>query len=206
MVEPLPSACKQHLPPRHEATPLLQFYFDNIFTQMPFFAETSFWTSVDAVYQSGGRFAKSFDHWILRLVLGTASATLSHQVGDASHQRALSLLSGAMQYSEDVLHPGSVSGIQAIVLLAQYSLVDPLRFRTWYLVGMAARALVDLGLHQDPPEEVASTIPGLDLRRKVFHSVYCLDRFVCIPFHYQKPPRKAKACRISNIYPRDQGR
>ncbi|KAJ6162999.1 hypothetical protein N7497_002978 [Penicillium chrysogenum] len=139
------------LPARHEATPLLQHYFDNVFVQLPFFVETSFWTSVDAVYQSGGRFAKPFDHWMLRMVLAIASASVSYHYNDRSHQRAWALVSDALTYAEEVLRPGSISGIQAILLLAQYSLVDPIRFRSWYLVGMAVKVAIDLGLHQDPP-------------------------------------------------------
>jgi len=171
---PTPNA----LPARHEATPLLQYYFDNVFVQLPFFVETSFWTSVDTVYQSGGRFAKPFDHWMLRMVLAVASASVSYQNNDKSHQRALALVSEALTYAEDVLRPGSIPCIQAILLLAQYALVDPGRFRSWHLVGMAVRVAVDLGLHQDPPAEVMSNTNRLDLRRRVFHCLYSLDRCV----------------------------
>ncbi|CAG8906489.1 unnamed protein product [Penicillium egyptiacum] len=171
-----PPSCPYSLPARHEATPLLQHYFDNVFVQLPFFVETSFWTSVDAVYQSGGRFAKPFDHWMLRMVLAIASASVSYHYNDKSHQRAWALVSDALTYAEEVLRPGSVSGIQAILLLAQYSLVDPLRFRSWYLVGMAVKVAIDLGLHQDPPAEVSTNSDRLDIRRRVFHCIYCLDR------------------------------
>ncbi|KAL1999470.1 hypothetical protein VTN02DRAFT_4459 [Thermoascus thermophilus] len=176
--EPLPRFATRPLPPRHEVTPLIQFYFDNIFVQMPFFTETNFWTSVDAVYQDSGRFAKSFDHWIVRMVLAISSASLSHQRGSRNYQRAMSLVSAALDYSEDVLHPGSIAGVQAILLLAQYSLVDPEHFRSWYLVGMAARVAVDLGLHQDPPAEVLTDDDRLDLRRRVFYGIYTLDRYI----------------------------
>ncbi|GFF98096.1 putative C6 transcription factor [Aspergillus lentulus] len=178
IAEPLPKLSSQSLPSRHEITPLLRHYFDNLYTQLPFFVETTFWTSVDAVYQSGGRFAKPFDHWILRLVLAISSASTSYQPGDGDHQRALSLISGALKYAEEVLRPGSVTGIQGILLLAQYSFFDPNHFRSWYLVGTAVRAMVDLGLHQDPPLEELSTPDRLDIRRIVYHCVYCLDRGV----------------------------
>ncbi|KAL1868179.1 hypothetical protein Plec18167_008370 [Paecilomyces lecythidis] len=175
--EPLPQYSSTTLLPRHEATGLFQFYFDNIFTRLPFFVETSFWTSVDAVYQEGGRFAKPFDNWIVRMVLATASASFSQQCGDQDQKRAHFLVSAALDYAEDVLHPGSTHGIQAILLLAQYSLVDPEHFRSWYLVGFAARVMADLGLHQDLPLGVMPK-DRLELRRKVFHCIYSLDRYV----------------------------
>ncbi|KAJ6126889.1 hypothetical protein N7523_002501 [Penicillium sp. IBT 18751x] len=171
-----PQRTPNALPARHEATPLLQIYFDNVFIQLPFFVETSFWTSVDAVYQSGGRFAKPFDHWMLRMVLAVASASVSSQNNDKAHKRALALVSEALAFAEDVLRPGSITCIQAILLLAQYALVDPSRFRSWHLVGMAVRVAVDLGLHQDPPAEVLSNMDRLDLRRRVFHCLYSMDR------------------------------
>lgn len=181
MVGDPPPLVPNALPARHEAAPLLQHYFDNVFIQLPFFVETSFWTSVDAVYQSDGRFAKPFDHWMLRMVLAVASASVSYQKNDKSHQRALGLVAEALTYSEDVLRPGSIPCIQAILLLAQYALVDPGRFRSWHLVGMAVRVAVDLGLHQDPPVEMTLNADRLDLRRRVFHCLYCLDRLVLFP-------------------------
>ncbi|OQD65062.1 hypothetical protein PENPOL_c006G02224 [Penicillium polonicum] len=176
LADACPPSSPYPLPPRHEATPLLQYYFDNVFVQLPFFVETSFWTSVDAVYQSDGRFAKPFDHWMLRMVLAIASASVSYHNNDKSHQRAWGLVSEALTYAEEVLRPGSISGIQAMLLLAQYSLVDPVRFRSWYLVGMAVKVAIDLGLHQDPPAEVLTNPDRLDIRRRVFHCIYCLDR------------------------------
>jgi hypothetical protein len=178
LVQSLPPPSSLSLPPRYEATPLLQHYFDDFFIQLPFFFETSFWASVDSVYQSEGRFAKPFDHWIVRVVLAIAAASMSHRRWDRNYQRASSLVSDALQYAEDVLCPGSITGIQSILLLAQYSLVDPCHFRSWYLVGMAVRVMVDLGLHHDPPSEVVSDVDRLELRRRVFHSIYSLDRSV----------------------------
>ncbi|KAJ5478011.1 hypothetical protein N7530_003520 [Penicillium desertorum] len=163
-----PPSSPYSLPARHEATPLLQHYFDNVFVQLPFFVETSFWTSVDAVYQSGGRFAKPFDHWILRMVLAIASASVSYHYNDKNHQRAWALVSDALTYAEEVLRPGSISGIQAILLLAQYSLVDPIRFRSWLRSIWACT--------KTPPAEVSTNPDRLDIRRRVFHCIYCLDR------------------------------
>lgn len=156
----------------------MQYYFDTIFIRMPFFLETNFWTSVDALFQSEGRFAKPFDHWFVCMVLAIASASASYRYGDQKYQQALSFMSGALQYSEDVLRPGSITGIQGILLLVQYSLFDPRHFRSWYLVGMAVRVLVDLGLHQDPPSEAALDASRLESRRRVFHCIYNLDRYV----------------------------
>ncbi|KAL5334723.1 fungal-specific transcription factor domain-containing protein [Aspergillus crustosus] len=174
--EQIPRLTPQPLPSRSDITPLAQHYLDTFYVQLPFFLETSFWASVDTVYQNGAHFAKPFDNWFLRMVLATAYASMSQAFNDGNHIMALTLVSEALQYAEDVLRPGTLAGIQAIMLLAQYSLVDPRHFRTWYLVGMAARVLVDLGLHQDHHAEAVPSLEQQDLRRRVFHCLYSLDR------------------------------
>ncbi|KAL4820715.1 fungal-specific transcription factor domain-containing protein [Aspergillus spinulosporus] len=174
--EQIPRSSPRPLPSRSEATPLIQHYFDTFYVQLPFFLESSFWASVDSVYQNGAHFAKPFDNWAVRMVLAIAYGSLSNSHLDVDHRNALSLVQEALQYTEDVLRPGTVAGIQAILFLAQYSLIDPVHFRTWYLVGMAARVLVDLGLHQDHHAEYVLSSEQQDLRRRVFHCVYSLDR------------------------------
>ncbi|KAL4977490.1 fungal-specific transcription factor domain-containing protein [Aspergillus desertorum] len=174
--EQIPRSSPRPLPSRSEITPLIQHYFDTFFIQLPFFLETSFWASVDTVYRDGAHFAKPFDNWAVRMVLAIAYGSMSNSQMDVDHRKALSLVQEALQYAEDVLRPGTLVGIQAILFLAQYSLVDPVHFRTWYLVGMAARVLVDLGLHQDHHAEAVPSPGQQDLRRRVFHCVYSLDR------------------------------
>jgi hypothetical protein len=172
---PIPKFASKTLPSRREATDLSRFYFDNIYIQLPFFLETSFWTSVEAVYQDNGRFAKPFDHWIVRIVLATSLASPSQRM-IADPQRSLRLIAAALDYAEEVLRPGSVLGIQAVMLLAQYALINPEYFRPHYLVGLAARVMVDLGLHQDPSRESRTDEDQLERRRRVFWGVYSLDR------------------------------
>ncbi|PGH17184.1 hypothetical protein AJ79_01322 [Helicocarpus griseus UAMH5409] len=164
------------LPPRPEASTIIQGYFDNVYILSPFFIQTNFWTSMDAVYQEGGRFAKNFDHWIVHMVLAIVRASASN-IQIARRHVAI-----ALKYAEDVLHPGSIVGIQAILLLAQYSMLDPEHFRTWYLVGTAARVVSDLGVHQEQPSEAYTNETALDLRRRVFYCVYSFDRYMSIAF------------------------
>ncbi|OJD19749.1 hypothetical protein AJ78_00248 [Emergomyces pasteurianus Ep9510] len=164
------------LPPRPAACTIIQHYLDNIYGLAPFFIQTNFWTSFDAVSQDGARFAKSFDHWIVHMVLAISQASTSHA------QIARHHVSIALEYAEDVLHPGSLVGIQAILLLAQYSMLDPEHFRTWYLIGSAARVVSDLGVHQEHLSEFYVNKTTLDLRRRIFHCVHSFDRYVSVAF------------------------
>ena len=184
-VEDMPRYSTNALPPRYLATPLIQRYLDKVFLLVPCLSETALFASVSAVYQDSGRHASPFDHWTVRLVLAIALLSQSRQRGDAKYQDAVRHVAAALEKAEGVLHPGSLFGIQGLLLLIQIAMLDPHHFDSWYLMGMAARAMVDLGLHQDPPEHLHTK--ELDFRRRIFYCVYTLDRWVlCLSLALQQ--------------------
>ena len=166
------------LPQRYAIAPLIEHYLGNINVLYPFLTETMLYGSIDAVYQEGGRNASPMDHWTTRLVLAVALASQSRRRGDTQYQDAVRYASSALEHIEEVLYPGSVPAIQALILLVLYSMLDPHHFNSWYLIGLASRAMVDIGLHQDPPPELQIKEPELEVRRRVYYCVYDLDRLV----------------------------
>ena len=103
---------------------------------------------------------------------------MSQARGDEHQRVALQHVSAAMELADYVIHPGSMAGAQALLLLAQYSLFDPLHFDAYYLIGMASRLVVDLGLHCEPAAETKIPKEELNMRRRIFHSPYALDRLL----------------------------
>lgn len=174
--EPLPSGMAQDYPPRHQATALVQHYLNNIFVLLPVFDEASFWGAFDTVYASNSAQAAPHDHFTVRMVLAISSASMSEQRGDARYMEAMGHICAALDHSEHVLHPGEIASIQALVLLTEFAMLDPHHFDSWGLIGAASRAMVDLGLHQDPPKGTPMVRGKLELRRRVYHCVYALDR------------------------------
>jgi hypothetical protein len=176
----LPKVPVKDLPPRYAAQPLIQYYLDNIYIFLPLLEEARVYAAVDAVYDPDHSKASPFDHWMIRLILAITSLGLSEQRNDAHYIDALGHLSAALQYAEDVLHPGSIASIQALVFLVGYAILDPHHFNSWHLIGAASRAMVDLGMHQDPPKrdppKSSTTRSKLELRRRVYWVVYALDR------------------------------
>jgi hypothetical protein len=130
---------------------------------------------VEALYQQGDT-ATSWDRWTVRMVLAIASLSQSESRGDAFYSDALGHVNAALENAEDVLHPGYVSSIQALVLWTIYAAMDPHHFDSWTLIGAASRAMVDLGIHQDPAKNVAMSRAKLEIRRRVYWCVYSLDR------------------------------
>lgn len=106
----------------------------------------------------------------------------------------------ASKHLEAVFEDRSYVGLQAILLCCYYSLLNPTRgsrylgivtatlsslsdatFSTgiWHLVGLASRCAVDHGFHHET--EAAKNLSPLeiDMRRRLFHAVYNLDRLLC---------------------------
>ena len=173
--EPLSADLIKALPPKFAATPLIQHYLNNIFTLWPVFEETTLYSCVEAVYQNGDD-ASPWDRWCVRMVLAIACLSQSESRGDNHYTDAVGHMNAALDNAEDVLHPGYVSSIQALILWAIYATMDPHHFDSLTLVGAASRAMVDLGIHQDPSKNVAISRPKLELRRRVYWCVYSLDR------------------------------
>jgi len=174
--DPLPQMVTRDLPPHNVTAQLLQYYFDQHFLLIPIFDKASFYASVDNVYRGDPSQVEPIDYWMLRMVLAISSATLSERTGDQQYIEAIGHVCAALEHAEAVLHPGSITSVQALVLLMEYAMLDPHHFDSWSLIGVASRAMIDLGLHQDPPKGATMTKHKLEMRRRVFWCVYCFDR------------------------------
>ena len=176
--DPLPPGFVTPLPARHAALTTIRHYFENFFVMYPLFEEASFYASIDAVYSSDSdksSLASPFDHFSVRMVLAIAHAGRMEQRGDGDYMSAIGHVSAALMHAEHVLRPGSLASVQAMLLLHEYAMIDPHHFDSWGLIGAASRAMVDLGLHQDPPKSTTISKAKLELRRRVFWSVINMD-------------------------------
>jgi len=176
IVEIVPEYQPFQLPSRPSAMALIQYYLDHVYALFPVFSETALLNALDAVYQENGRPVAEFEHWLLYFVLAIASTAQSRSNRDTLYADGVLWVGRALRYADKVLMPGYVSQIQALVLLVQYSMLDPAHFDSWHLIGFACRAVVDLGFHQDPPKEQQLDKQTSELRRRIFYCVYSLDR------------------------------
>lgn len=174
----LPESSQARLPPRQTAHVLVQNYMTTVFSLFPFFSETSLLTALDDLYQQDDRAIKDSDCWMVYMVLAIGSICQSRRNKDEHHINGMEFAARAMSFADGALAPGYVTQIQSLLLLTQYAMLDPSHFDSWHLIGFTARAIVDLGLHQDPPASYVTDKVALDLRRRIFYCVYALDRFV----------------------------
>ena len=177
-VEEMPRYSMNALPPMDEALALIQHYLKTVSVLYPVLSETVMFGSLNAVYQHQGHHARHIDHWNIRMIFAIASMSQSKSKNDIQYDDAVHHASVALERAEAVLQPGSAVGIQSTLLLLLYALLDPLHFSCWFLIGVASRAMVDLGLHQDPAEDVRVRESQLDRRHRIYQCVYMLDRSV----------------------------
>ena len=172
----VPESQPFQLPSRPAAMALIQYYLDHVYALFPVFSETALLNALDATYQENGCPVTEFEHWLLYFVFAIAFTAQSRSNRDALYVDGILWVGRALHYADKVLMPGYVSQIQALILLVQYSMLDPAHFDSWHLIGFACRAVVDLGFHQDPPKEQQLDKKTAEMRRRIFYCVYSLDR------------------------------
>ena len=148
---------------------------------MPCFSETGFFGSLDSVYRDE-KSASAFDCFMVYMVLGVGTMSLSRSRDSAAAHNAACFVKSALEYASGVISPANITGIQATLMLVQYSMLEPQHFNSWYLIGVASRILIDIGLHNEPHKNSRLKPTELDLRRKIFYCVYAMDR--CVPNSY----------------------
>lgn len=174
----LPELPLSELPPKQVAQSLVHFYMANVYSLYPFFSETILTTTLDDLYSQDDRFIKDTDMWFFHMALAVSSMAQSRVIHDDHYQNGVCYARRAIEFADRALAPGNVTQIQSLLFLTQFSMLDPAHFDSWHLIGFTARAVVDLGLHQDPPVSSSSDKHALDMRRRVFYCVYSLDRSV----------------------------
>ena len=187
------------LPPMDEAILSIHHYLNTVSVLYPVLSETVIFGSLNAVYQHHGRYARYVDHWNVRMIFAIASITQSTSKNDVQYNDAVHHASSALERAEAVLQPGSAVGIQSMLLLLLFALLDPFHFSSWYLIGVASRAMVDLGLHQDPAEDTKIRESDIDRRHRIYQCVYMLDRLVPFIASSESVLIRDRAISITNL-------
>jgi hypothetical protein len=90
-----------------------------------------------------------------------------------------SFLATALQQVSSVRQSNALHSIEGMALLVLYSLRSLSNTGIWYLIGLAMRTCVDLGLHLESSYTAEDPSQSLK-KRRLFWSVYLLDRFIAI--------------------------
>ncbi|KAL1896115.1 hypothetical protein Sste5346_004855 [Sporothrix stenoceras] len=85
----------------------------------------------------------------------------------------------ALQHVAAAREPRTIQNIEAMILLALYHLRESSCHGMWYMVGLAMRTCIDLGMHR-AAYETGVAPPLVHRRRLLFWSVYSLDRTIAM--------------------------
>lgn len=172
------------LPSREATRNLFHAYFQHTDMSMPLLHEPTFQQKVELLYGMSLVVNLSTTHdspdakmaiFFVFEVLAVALLVLQKQdpfktptlLADRYHRTAVLALG-------ETGVPHELEGVQALLLIGQYSHYHPTAWSSWKIVSQAMRLGVELGLHQDPPDEL--NFLQQDTIRRVFWVAYSMDR------------------------------
>ncbi|CAK7207244.1 hypothetical protein SEUCBS139899_010054 [Sporothrix eucalyptigena] len=85
----------------------------------------------------------------------------------------------ALQHMAAAREPRTVQNIEAMTLLVIYHLRSASGLGLWYMIGLAMRTCIDLGMHRKSHEQGLSPV-AIQNRRRLFWTVYSLERVIAI--------------------------
>lgn len=83
----------------------------------------------------------------------------------------------ALQHVRTMCEARSIENIEAMILLVVYHLRTASSHGMWYMIGLAMRTAIDLGLHRKANESNMDPFTA-QMRRRLFWTVYYLERVV----------------------------
>src|ERR1700753_3426088 len=108
---------RKALPPRSETLPMVNTYIETCLTLQPVFLDTEIFGSLESIYQTTHNASTALDHWTIRMILAIVCGMQSKQRGDTLYSDAVGHICEALDVADQVLHPGSIKSIQAMLLL-----------------------------------------------------------------------------------------
>ncbi|RTE74939.1 hypothetical protein BHE90_010627 [Fusarium euwallaceae] len=167
--------------PIHVARRLFKNYKDEILPRFPCFMEEDLDHYFESFYGHGtlGQQQTTMPSFIVPMILAISSLTSNSHDFPKVAALSESLHADALENSQ-LLNTSSIASLQCLVLLIQLALLLPHTANCWFITGEAMRMAVGLGLHQEPDPAIIPDAAHAELRRRIFWTIYQLDRIVGI--------------------------
>ncbi|GJP93635.1 transcriptional regulator family: Fungal Specific TF [Aspergillus niger] len=168
------------LPDRAHVEYLMEFYFAHSHTLYPIIRQTEFTSVIWRVYNNPQDPLAGSPLWMFRIWMVLAIGTTTHcsvTLGDESE--SVLYYNKAMGYFEDALGLGDMAALEVMMLQVSYSFFNQVGPNTFFLVGVAARMAIGIGLHSSSSY---ANLPSdvIEYRKRIFFSLYMMDRVVSI--------------------------
>ncbi|KAL2153244.1 hypothetical protein VTH82DRAFT_4399 [Thermothelomyces myriococcoides] len=192
---------------------LVTLYFEHANPQIPVLHRGEFMDMFERAYadEAGGRGPREL--YMLNMVfaigagiiVGDSKGELPQAESDVSPSRSRQCQpeeyhASAIVHLEAVLgNSGGLEDLQVVLLLANFALLRPVPPGLWYIIGVAVRLAIDLGLHYEDNKDLDAGLGASaaeqselmarergrreyvrDLRRRLWWCTYSLDRLVSL--------------------------
>lgn len=172
------------MPDEVGANTLLQIYLDRVITQYPIYHRNDVTTAFNSIYHRKASVPDedSFrNRYIVCIIMAISLTTSARNRVQKANETAYQLVRHAMQWIPEVA-TNDIPGMQAILLLTQYIFLNPRMADLWLLTGMISQAVIDLGLHQELPDDPRVSAYQRDMRRRLFWCAWEMEVGVCCIF------------------------
>ncbi|CAG8112066.1 unnamed protein product [Penicillium salamii] len=159
---------------------ILDTYFTRLHSRYPFLNQKQVWQ----IHEDRWRLAKTkredltradrFAIFKLNMVyaIGATMLQLCEKYAYTAPER---FYTAALQHVTTMCEARSIHNIEAMVLLVVYHLRTASSHGMWYMIGLAMRTAIDLGLHRKANESNMDPFTT-QMRRRLFWTVYYLER------------------------------
>ncbi|KAL1847122.1 hypothetical protein VTK73DRAFT_10419 [Phialemonium thermophilum] len=195
---------------------LVTLYFEHANPQLPVLHKGEFLHMFEQAYAEGNKHRAPKELYMLNMVfaiggaiiLGDSAKSAPHRHGPLSDEARPRQCQPEEYHASAIVHfeaclsqsgGGGLTVLQAVLLLANFALLRPVPPGLWYIVGVALRLAVDLGLHYEDGKDVDADMVGpdaqnteaylrergrreyvRDLRRRLWWCTYSFDRLVSV--------------------------
>ncbi|KAM0809246.1 putative Fungal-specific transcription factor domain-containing protein [Seiridium cardinale] len=173
-----PSIANLPLPAKSHIHHLVDFYFAHSHTLYPIILRTDFNHILDRILADPQDPLSQSPLCLFRIWMVLAIGSTTHcSVMMVEESESMLYYSKALEYFEGALGYGDMSALEVIMLQVSYSFFSQLGPNTWFLVGLAARLAVGMGLHTSSTYETLP-VDVAEKRKRLFFSIYMMDRVV----------------------------
>jgi hypothetical protein len=158
-------------------------FLDRVITQYPVYHRNDITSAFNSIYHPASNPGQDTprNKYIMSLVMAISLSTAARTKQRVANSHASLLVSSAIRWIPSVA-TNDLQGLQAILLLAQYSFLNPSMADVWLLTGLISQAVIDLGLHQELPNDSRTSAYARDMRRRLFWVAWEMEVAVCSIF------------------------
>ncbi|KAF2187490.1 GAL4-like transcription factor-like protein [Zopfia rhizophila CBS 207.26] len=184
IINPQPATMSLESIKRHtrQVDQIFDNYLDRVITQYPIYHKNDVIAAFRSIYHPShpGQDTPR-DRYMISIIMAISFSTAARTNQEGMNRIASDLVKDAMQYLP-VVATNDLPGLQAILLLTQYIFLNPSMANLWLLTGLISQACIDLGLHQELPNDARVSAYERDMRRRLFWCAWEMEVAVCAIF------------------------